>query len=522
MTRTLRRLLAAALCLVLTAALLPVPAGAAFSDVKPGRWYYDAVTAMEAGGFLKGYPDGSFRPNGTITGAEFVTVTARLAGLNPGTGQTGHWAAGTMQAALEAGWYDWDELPPTGESFDRPIPRQLAVKILMNALLPGAVGDYNTESAKMKDFTDLDGRYYNAVLAAYAAGIVTGDDRGYFRPKSGLSRAEACALFLRAEDETARQDAQTIPDPAPVPAPAETLRGGVTENGWLQVRGTQLCNESGDPVVLRGMSTHGLQWYGQFANGQSIRNTAAWGANVFRVAMYTGEGGYLSQPEVMEARAIAAVDAAVSADLYVILDWHILSDGNPSDHTAEAAAFFDRMSRRYADCPAVLYEICNEPNGNVTWSGDVKPYAETVIRAIRANSPQAVILVGSPTWSQDIDKAAADPLTGDNLMYTLHFYAGTHGQWLRDRIDRVMAKGLSVFVSEWGASRADGGGGVFPEETKQWLDFLAARGVSWCSWSLCDKNESSAALKPGTPATRAWTAEDLTESGRLVFPAFTQ
>ena len=522
MNRTLRCLLSAALCLALAVTLLPAPAGAAFPDVKPGRWYYDAVTAMEADGILNGYPDGTFRPNGTITGAEFVTVTARLAGLAPKTGQTGHWAAGTMQAALEAGWYDWDELPPTGETFDRPIPRQVAVKTLMNALLPGAAGDYTTESAKIRDFSDLDGRYYNAVLAAYAAGIVTGDDKGCFHPKDGLSRAEACALFLRAGDESARQEAQPVPDPAPVPTPAETVRGGVSENGWLQVKGTRLCNERGEPVVLRGMSTHGLHWYGQFANEQSIRNTAAWGANVFRVAMYTGEGGYLSRPDEIRARAIAAVDAAVSADLYVILDWHILSDGNPSDHTAEAVEFFDQMSRRYADCPAVLYEICNEPNGNITWSGDVKPYAEAVISAIRANSPRAVILVGSPTWSQDIDKAAADPLSGENLMYTLHFYAGTHGQWLRDRMDQALAKGLPLFVSEWGTSRADGGGGVFPEETRQWLDFLAVQGISWCNWSLCDKDESSAALKPGTPATRAWTGEDLSESGRLVFPAFRQ
>ena len=521
MKRTLIRLLAFAACLALTAACLPAPADASFPDVKPGRWYYDAVTRMEADGLLTGYPDGTFRPNGTITRAEFVTITARLAGLSPGEGQTEHWAAGTLQAALEAGWYDWDEIPPTGESFDTPIPRQLAVKILMNALLPGASGDYNTESAKIKDFSALDGRYYNAVLAAYAAGVVTGDDQGLFHPKDGLSRAEACALFLRAGDETARQDARPVPAPAP-PSPAETVRGGVSENGWLRVQGTQLCNEAGEPVVLRGMSTHGLQWYGQYANEQSIRNTAAWGANVFRVAMYTGEGGYLSRPEEIKARAMAAVDAAIRADLDDILDWHILSDGNPSDHTAEAAAFFAEMSKRYADCPAVLYEICNEPNGNITWSGDVKPYAETVIRAIRANAPQAVILVGSPTWSQDIHLAAEDPLDGENLMYTLHFYAGTHGQWLRDRITQVRARGLPVFVSEWGTSRADGGGGVFPAETGEWLDFLSAQGISWCSWSLCDKNESSAALRPGTPPDRAWTADDLSESGKLVFPAFKQ
>ena len=293
----------------------------------------------------------------------------------------------------------------------------------------------------------------------------------------------------------------------------------MTENGWLRVEGTQLCSEAGRPLVLRGMSSHGIQWYGPFASPQAIRNTAAFGANVFRVAMYTGEGGYLSQPAAMKAKVIAAVDAAIEADLYVIIDWHILSDGNPRTNQAQAVAFFAEMSKRYAHAPAVLYEICNEPNGAVSWSGDVKPYAQAVVKAIRANSPRSVILIGSPTWSQDIHLAAADPVAGDNLMYTLHFYAGTHGQWLRDRITQAQAQGLPVFVSEWGTSRADGGGGVFPAETKAWLDYLDARGISWCNWSLCDKNESSAALKPGTPATRAWTAADLSESGKLVFGA---
>ena len=158
--------------------------------------------------------------------------------------------------------------------------------------------------------------------------------------------------------------------------------------------------------------------------------------------MYTGEGGYLSQPAAVKAQLIAAVDAAIQADLYVIIDWHILSDGNPAAHTDQAVAFFTEMAQRYGDNPAVLFEICNEPNGNITWSGNVKPYAQRVVSAIRAYAPRSIILVGSPTWSQDIHQAAADPLQGTNLMYTLHFYAGTHGDWLRQRADQALAQGL--------------------------------------------------------------------------------
>ena len=170
----------------------------------------------------------------------------------------------------------------------------------------------------------------------------------------------------------------------------------------------------------------------------------------------------------------------------------------------------------------MLYEICNEPNGNVSWSGDVKPYAEAVVKAIRANAPKSIILIGSPTWSQDIHLAAADPLEGSNLMYTLHFYAGTHGQWLRDRIDSAMKSGLPIFVSEWGTSAADGNGGVYLNESKVWLDYLDKKGISWCNWSLCDKSETSAALKPGTSPNVKWTTANLSQSGAFVFSRFSK
>ena len=510
----LKILAAACLCVL----LLTGTSSAAFPDVRPEAWYAKAVGEMERTGLLNGYPDGSFRPDEPITAAQFVAVTARCAGLSPVPGQTNHWAAGRLQAALQAGWYDWDEIPPTGEGFDQPIARQLAVKILMRALLPQARGDYSTEFQKMRDFARLDGRYYEAVLAAYAAGVVKGDDMGNFNPRKGLSRAEACVLFQKAMKLSGAGEDLPVPeDPQPeTPQPAVTVRGGVSENGWLQVKGTRLCNEKGEAVVLRGMSTHGLQWYGQYANSRSIRNTADWGANLFRVAMYTGEGGYLSSPDSMKKKVTDAVDAAIENDLYVIIDWHILSDGNPMSHVEEAKAFFGEMAARYGDNPAVLYEICNEPNGGVTWEGDVKPYARAVIPVIRERAPKSVILVGSPTWSQDIHLAAQSPLEGENLMYTLHFYAGTHGADLRRRIDDALAAGAPVFVSEWGTSRADGSGGVFLKEAGEWLDFLDQRGISWANWSLCDKNETSAALRPGASPDGAWGEADLSESGRFV------
>ena len=192
----------------------------------------------------------------------------------------------------------------------------------------------------------------------------------------------------------------------------------------------------------------------------------------------------------------------------------------PLDKGREAEAFFREVSARYADSPAVLYEICNEPNGGISWKNNVKPYAERIVKAIRANAPDSIILIGSGTWSQDLQDAAADSVAGTNLMYTCHFYAGTHGEWLRQRILDAQSRGLAVFISEWGVSRADGSGGVFTSESETWLNFLHRNGISWANWSLCDKDETSAALKPGTPVNRAWTDSDLTQAGKFVFSHF--
>lgn len=507
--------------LLLTSAPLVRASSSGFSDVPPDSWYAGTVNAMAEAGWVKGRPDGTFHPLDKISAAEFVSIVARCAGLAPASSASTHWAAPQLQAALEAGWYDWDELPPTGERFDQPISRQLAVKILMKGLLPNARGEYAQQAPKIRDLSALDGRYYEAVFAAYAAGVVNGDSGGNFRARDGLTRAEACALIQRgtARMENAAPSAAPSAQPAPAPT-AEPIQGGVSENGWLQVVGTTLCNEAGEPVVLRGMSSHGIQWYSQFTSREASANTAAYGANLFRVAVYTGEGGYISQPRAVMEKTLQAVDGAIANDMYVIIDWHILSDGNPMTYRTQAREFFDQLSRRYRNQPAVLYEICNEPNGNGSWEKDVKPYAEEMVKVIRANSPEAVILIGSPTWSQDIHQAAADPVAGENLMYTCHFYAGTHGKWLQDRIDAALAAGLPIFVSEWGTSAADGSGGVFLDSAAQWLDFLEARGISWANWSLCDKGETSAALRPGTSPTGPWTEEELSESGKFVFSRF--
>jgi endoglucanase len=293
--------------------------------------------------------------------------------------------------------------------------------------------------------------------------------------------------------------------------------GFVSRHGRLHVNGGRLVDQSGVPVQLRGMSSFGLQWAegGPYMNIDSIRWLRDdWHVNAVRAAMYTAEGGYISDPGVAD-KVWEIVDAAIALDIYVIVDWHILSDNDPNLHKSQAKTFFVEVATRYGDTPNVLYEIANEPNG-VSWSGAVKPYANEVIPVIRGIDPDGVIIVGTPTWSQDVDVAAADPLIFPNVMYAVHFYACTHGQYLRDKVDAALAQGAAIFSTEWGTSAADGNGGNCLPESNAWLDFFDRRGISWLNWSLGAKNETSAALKPGAGATGGWSDADLSTSGTYI------
>ncbi|WP_411345266.1 cellulase family glycosylhydrolase [Paenibacillus sp. WLX1005] len=299
-------------------------------------------------------------------------------------------------------------------------------------------------------------------------------------------------------------------------APAYAATTPVQQHGQLKISGGKLVDASGKVVQLRGISSHGLQWYGNYVNKDTMKWLRDdWGISVFRVAMYTAENGYISNPAVAN-KVKEAVAAAKELGVYIIIDWHILSDGDPNIYKTQAKSFFSEMAGSYGSLPNVIYEIANEPNGNVNWNGQIRPYALDVTQSIRAKDPDNVIIVGTGTWSQDIHDAADNQLPDANTMYALHFYAGTHGQSLRDRIDYARGKGAAIFVSEWGTSDASGSGGPFLTESKTWIDFLNSRNISWVNWSLSDKGEASAALASGASATGGWTDANLTASGKFV------
>ena len=270
-------------------------------------------------------------------------------------------------------------------------------------------------------------------------------------------------------------------------------------------------------MQLRGFSTHGLAWFPQFVNAACFSELADWGASLARLALYADEnGGWCTDGdrEILRTRIDDGVSFAKDADMYVIIDWHVLHDLNPNAHLSEAKDFWDEMSKRYAAFEHVIYEICNEPNGETTWA-DVKSYANAVIPVIRANDPHAVILVGTPTWSQDIDKAAADPLQDfENVMYTLHFYAATHKDDLRQRLRSVLEAGLPVFVSEYGICDASGNGAIDADSAQAWMDLLDEHGISSACWNLSNKDETSSFISSTCEKTSSFDDADLTESGK--------
>jgi endoglucanase len=251
----------------------------------------------------------------------------------------------------------------------------------------------------------------------------------------------------------------------------------------------------------------------KYYNGQTVGWLKSdWNAKLVRAAMGVEDnGGYLTD-STNKTRVTNVVDAAIANDMYVIIDWHT---HKAELNKAAAISFFTEMATKYGSKNHVIYEIYNEPL-QVSWSNVIKPYAVDVIKAIRAIDPDNLIIVGTPTWSQDVDAASNDPITGySNIAYTLHFYAGTHGASLRSKAQTALNNGIPLFVTEWGSVNADGDGGVANSETNAWMDFLRTNKISHANWSLTDKSEGAAALTSGASANGGWTNNQLTTSGAL-------
>lgn len=292
--------------------------------------------------------------------------------------------------------------------------------------------------------------------------------------------------------------------------------------GALQVKNGKLCDKKGNTVQLRGVSTHGLSWYPEYVNDKCLKELHdKWGANVVRLAMYTEEyNGYCAgdakNRKKLKELIKKGVKLANKYHMYVIVDWHILSDGNPNQHKKAAKDFFTDMSRQLKSYNNVIYEICNEPNGGTRWK-DIKSYANTIIPVIRKNDKDAIVIVGTPNWSQDVDVAAKDPIKGKNIMYALHFYAGTHKVELRKKMTTALKKKLPIFVSEFGICDASGSGAVNTREAGKWIDALDKNKISYVAWNLSNKNETSALIGKNCKKKSGFSRNDLSKSGKWLY-----
>lgn len=302
------------------------------------------------------------------------------------------------------------------------------------------------------------------------------------------------------------------------------FKKAVLEHGALEVQGGQIIDESGEPAQLRGVSTQWLNWEQSYSTSPSTMQYMrdSWGLEVFRIANGVEHGnGYLLDPEGRMKLVRQIIETAISLDVYVIVDFHT----HEEEHLEVAQEFFAEIAKDYGDKPHVIYEPFNEPigpsNGEADYWRDVlKPYHEAVVQTIREHDPDNLIILGTPRWSQAVDVAAADPLTGDNLAYTLHFYSCTHGGWLRDRAQTALDAGAALFVTEWATTHADGGTSDNPGTclgaSDTWHSWLDERKIGSAAWKLNTDGDSSAILLSGASPQGGWSDENLSEHGLYV------
>lgn len=297
---------------------------------------------------------------------------------------------------------------------------------------------------------------------------------------------------------------------------AESTEVTTIPTGALHVSGTKLVDASGNIVQLRGVSTHGISWFPKYVNSDAFSTLKNdWGANVVRLAMYPREyNGYLTggNKDSLKKTIDDGVNCATQLGMYVIIDWHVLNYA-PSELTQEACEFFAEMASKYSGHDNVIYEICNEPVG-ADWNSNIKPYAETVISTIRQYDDHAVILVGTNTWSQDVDAVIGNTLDDDNVMYVAHFYAATHKDNIRNKVSAALNAGVPIFVSECSICDASGNGGIDYDSANTWLDFMNSNQISFIAWSLCNKAETSALISSGCDTTSGWDDSKLSDTGR--------
>lgn len=293
----------------------------------------------------------------------------------------------------------------------------------------------------------------------------------------------------------------------------ETFANAVEEYGQLSIQGTNIVDQNGNPVQLRGMSFFWSQWIGKYYTSETVKWLKDdWGCNIIRAAMAVDHEGYLENPAEEKAKIVTLIEAAIEEGIYVIVDWH---DHEAENHLEEAKTFFGEIAAAYGDYPNIIYEPYNEPL-DVSWRNVLKPYHEAIIAEIRQYDPNNIVVCGTRNWSQEVDEVILNKIDDPNVAYTLHYYAATHKQELRDKALLALNNNIPIFVTEYGVTQASGDVEINVPESELWWAFLDEHKISHCNWSIADKEEMSAALKPGASVLGGWTADEITTSGTMV------
>lgn len=324
--------------------------------------------------------------------------------------------------------------------------------------------------------------------------------------------------YQTGNKQQAEADTEGIEQSENIENPADTY-AGVEEHGALAVDGVELVDKDGEKIQLKGISSHGILWYPDFAGYLPVAETKKYGANVFRIAAYAEDkdGGYVQRPKETLRYVRSSIEAVLANDMYAIVDWHVLNDGNPLANKEKAKEFFTEIAEEFGDEPGILYEICNEPNGDTTWE-DITAYANEVIPLIREYAPNAVILVGTPEYSYAVTKVMGAMLPYENVMYSFHFYAGQYDDAYSNILTDCRSAGVPVFVTEWGMNTSERAEDVLTQG-KEFVTYLNQEKISWVAWSLSNKNEPFSLLVPECSTYRNWQEEDFTDKGKIVFEA---